>query len=100
MLCPMPAVSQSPIPNPAGDADLAQTAWSAYWQSPRTMSCLAEGGLQQQSQLETDWRTFFHGLPDKARILDLACGNGAVALVAARLDREQARGFRIEGVDL
>ena len=38
-------------------------------------------------------------MPNSAAVLDLACGNGAVALIAARVSEETGKGFKIYGVD-
>lgn len=66
--------------------------WDGYWRTGRTYSCSASGVPVTHAEF---WRAFFADCPRGARVLDLACGAGAVA----RLAREADRGFAITGVD-
>lgn len=73
--------------------------WDSYWHDSRILSTVAESSPEAEATLETHWREFFADLPNGAAILDLACGNGHVALIAARLSQETGKGFRIYGID-
>ncbi|WP_456372111.1 class I SAM-dependent methyltransferase, partial [Thiolapillus sp.] len=49
--------------------------------------------------LKQFWEERFANLPDNAAIVDLATGNGALALLAAEYSREHDKSFRITGID-
>jgi SAM-dependent methyltransferase len=82
-------------PSPSGVARLnAKDAWTAFWQEPGQAQCMAGAPDVVQAQAE-HWWSFAASLAPGARILDLGCGEGAVAraLLAARRD------LRVTGVD-
>lgn len=66
--------------------------WDGYWRTGHTHSCSASGVPVTHAEF---WRAFFADCRPGARVLDLACGAGAVAMLA----READRGFVITGVD-
>jgi SAM-dependent methyltransferase len=69
--------------------------WDQYWRFDRIASCFDGAGATNYDACIADgWRTWFEGLPDGTRILDLCTGNGAIALLAARAGR-----FEIVAVD-
>ena len=53
--------------------------WSMYWAGGQRNSCLAAHRESDQQELSNYWRKLAQQLPKHARVLDLACGNGAVA---------------------
>lgn len=80
----------------ASDSD----PWDRYW---------AYGNLHSFSQVTRGnyggdiaafWRERFEALPDGARIVDVATGNGAVALLALDTAAATGRRFTIHGTDL
>jgi len=71
-------------------------AWDRYWGGGHGDTCFHQG---EAFSLRKDWIEFFAQLPRAARILDLATGNGALALIAAEVSRENNRGYSITGVD-
>lgn len=71
---------------------MSAAIWDQYWRTGHKHSCYASGAPVEHAAL---WRSFFADCPPGARVLDLACGAGAVACVA----REAGRGFDITGVD-
>ncbi len=73
--------------------------WDSYWHDSRLQSTVAESSQEAELLLEAHWREIFAELPNSTAILDLACGNGAVALIAARISHETGKGFKIYGVD-
>ena len=74
--------------------------WDRYWHFDRVASCFDAGGAEDyDDSVATGWRQFFEGLPDHARILDLCCGNGAVALIAAETGLARGKDFEIVAVD-
>ena len=65
-------------------------AWARYWRSNRLASCGGEGGRPYQPAIVAHWDGLLDTLPSPVRLLDLCCGNGALALHALR--RLRARG--------
>jgi ubiquinone/menaquinone biosynthesis C-methylase UbiE len=79
-----------------------KSIWDRYWQADRIASCFDSPGQSYDEALLQDWRVFFSALPEKARILDLCTGNGAVVIVAAEIAAGAAHPadhFHIEAVD-
>lgn len=74
--------------------------WNRYWHYDRIASCFdGAGAANYDERIADGWRSFFRGLPDGARILDLCTGNGAAALIAAEIGRARGGGFAIHAVD-
>lgn len=82
----------------ADGADIEQ--WDRYW---------AYGGLHSFSQVADGnyrgaiadfWREHFLGLADGMHVVDIATGNGAVAVLALAAADEAGVGVEISGVDL
>lgn len=71
-------------------------AWNRYWKGGHGDTCFHHG---ETFSLRNDWTGFFAELPQSARILDLATGNGALPLIAADVSRANNRDFSIVGVD-
>ena len=71
---------------------VTQSAWSRYWQSGAGESCFAEGGAPEIRQF---WQSYLKGLSARTRVLDAACGGGALTrqLVEYKAD------FEVTGVD-
>jgi len=86
-------------PSPAGASPAPATAaWSRYWATGAPHSCAGSFEQAYGGAIGAFWREAFAWLPADARVLDLACGNGALArlLVGARADA----GLRCDAVDL
>ncbi|MDX2221097.1 MAG: class I SAM-dependent methyltransferase, partial [Rhodospirillaceae bacterium] len=75
------------------------TIWDTYWHDSRINSTVAESGPAVEAALDAHWRQFFDAMPDNAEVLDLACGNGAVALIAVQVARDAGRAFRVHAID-
>lgn len=58
--------------------------WDDYWQNAGRDD-QALGGKRQQEVLKSHWTHFFEGVPDNVKILDIACGSGAIFDHASRL---------------
>ena len=70
--------------------------WDRYWRYDRIASCFDGAGAgNYDDNVAAGWRGFFGGLGEGARIIDLATGNGAAALIAA----QARKGFAITAVD-
>ncbi|MSO97061.1 MAG: methyltransferase domain-containing protein [Rhodospirillaceae bacterium] len=73
--------------------------WDSYWLDSRMNSTVAESSPEAEATLEAHWREFFAEVPNGGVILDLGCGNGAVALTAMRVSQETGKGFKVHGLD-
>jgi SAM-dependent methyltransferase len=79
------------------DAPLADPAWDSFWRFDRLSSFHAAPGAPNYGPPISDgWRAFFDDLSEGARILDLATGNGAIAVIAV----EAGKRFTVTGADL
>ncbi|WP_374765261.1 class I SAM-dependent methyltransferase [Yunchengibacter salinarum] len=82
-------------------ADDPRWMWEDYWQSGHLACCLADDlRAGYDGPLASHWRSVFQDMPDGARILDLATGNGGVAMIAADVAAMTGRHFTVTGVDL
>ncbi|MFC4346229.1 class I SAM-dependent methyltransferase [Kordiimonas lipolytica] len=79
-----------------------ETAWTTYWHANRLDSCIVRPGQQDDDQkaIFDFWRTFVSGTPDGGQILDLATGNGAVALRLVEAAVELGQDISVKAVDL
>lgn len=73
--------------------------WDAYWQDSRLHSPGPDGAADIEAALDAHWSQLAASLEEGAKVLDLACGNGAVALVVARTSHEMARALTVSGID-
>lgn len=67
-------------------------SWTRYWKSGQLHSCFVAGAPFETGHL---WSPFFDQLPEGSRVLDLACGAGALTRLAVGARRE----FVVTGVD-
>ena len=73
------------------------SAWDSFWRYDRLSSFHAAPGAPNYGPPVADgWRAFFQSLPDGAQVLDLATGNGAIAVLAVEADKH----FIVTGSDL
>lgn len=70
----------------------SKQSWTQYWKSGKLHSCFVAG---QPFATNYIWKPFFDGLPRGSRLIDLACGAGALT----RLAVGAGRGFAVTGVD-
>ena len=73
--------------------------WSRYWQKGTITTFHGRFGENYDGPVRDFWHEVFHRLPDGAKIVDLATGNGAVALLAAQFGHRQHKTFDIVGID-
>jgi SAM-dependent methyltransferase len=79
------------------EAPQAHPAWDSFWRYDRLSSFHAAPGAPNYAPHIADgWRGFFRSLPNGARVLDLATGNGAIAVIAV----EAGKDFDVIGADL
>ena len=72
---------------------LDRDEWSRFWERGTVTTFEGHFGDNYDAEIRDFWWTEFARLADGAVIVDLATGNGALALLAARHGREH------EGVD-
>jgi SAM-dependent methyltransferase len=72
--------------------------WTDYWQTGAPISYIASP--EMEAQLTRLWEQFVDGLRTPARILDLATGNGVVALKCALRARVRGIQLNIDAVDV
>lgn len=73
------------------------TAWDRFWKYDRIASFgTGRGASNYGDAIVGGWLAFFASLPKGARILDLATGNGAIALIAV----EARKDVKVTGADL
>ena len=78
---------------------LSTDQWSRYWEKGTITTFHGRFGENYDGPVRDFWHGLFATLPGDARIVDLATGNGAVALLAAQYSHRQGRAFDIVGVD-
>lgn len=87
---------------PSVEGDGFAWAWSKFWRDDNLSACALDDDTTD-GLLQQEWRSFFNSLNDKARILDLGTGNGALAVMAVSAETEEvgdSRSFDVHGCDL
>jgi SAM-dependent methyltransferase len=85
---------------PAGVRDrLDAEEWSRFWERGTLTTFEGHFSENYDAEIRDFWWAQFADLPAGAAVVDLATGNGAVALLAARFAREHERAFSITGID-
>ena len=77
----------------------ANQGWQDYWKSDRPASCVPENA-RTADEIAAYWVSKFAELPDGARILDVATGNGILLAHAASAASQHGKSFALTGVDL
>ena len=67
--------------------------WDSYWHDNRLHSVVSDMGPEAESAIDTLWQPVAAELPNGAKVLDLACGNGAVSLVVAETAQQTGKTF-------
>ena len=78
----------------------AEDAWTRYWAGGEVSSLPQGYGDPLRGPLADFWRGLLAPLGHRARILDLGCGNGAVALLAAATGAGRGAHWAVHGVDV
>lgn len=73
--------------------------WSRFWQRGTVTTFEGHFSENYDAEIRDFWWAEFERIPHGARVVDLATGNGAVALLAAQFAREHGKSFRITGLD-
>lgn len=71
--------------------------WNSYWSKTKSLNSFAEGEHSQGyvGPIAEFWQTIFSTLPNSAKILDLATGNGGLAVLAQQYEA----GFDVSASD-
>ena len=77
----------------------AEDTWTGYWAGGEVSSLPQVYGDPLHGPLADFWRGRLAPLGHRARILDLGCGNGAVALLAAATGAARGAHWEVHGVD-
>lgn len=78
---------------------LDRDEWTRYWERGTVTTFEGHFRDNYDAEIREFWWRQFASLDDGAVIVDLATGNGALPLLAARYGREHERRFSITGVD-
>ncbi|MEL7184921.1 MAG: class I SAM-dependent methyltransferase [Pseudomonadota bacterium] len=78
---------------------LTADQWSDFWQAGSVTTFMGRFEQNYDGVVRHFWRKLFAVLPANAQIVDLATGNGALALLALEFSDEYDRNFNITGVD-
>jgi len=74
--------------------------WDRYWAYGNIHSFSQVAGGNYQGVVAGFWQVHFESLPGGARVLDVATGNGAIALLALEAGDRIEGGLEVHGVDL
>ncbi len=78
---------------------LGADQWSAYWKAGSITTFQGIFTQNYDREVAEFWNGIFEGLPAGARLVDLACGNGALALLAAGYSRDSGLDLKIDALD-
>jgi SAM-dependent methyltransferase len=92
-------IQSTDIRNGDSGFDLSKDIWSSYWHGPRLTCSLSGPGIGYIQPLVDTWKFFFKTVNDAACILDIATGNGAVAIIANDSAKIANRQFVIHAID-
>lgn len=74
--------------------------WEAYYRGGAIATCPMGPDSTYTLELRDLWLAFFAAIDDGGRVLDVGCGNGAIALLAKEAATAVGRHFVIHGADL
>jgi len=74
--------------------------WSEYWRSGVQTSLPQDFKHNYDGEIYQYWQNVVSKLPNGAHVLDVCTGNGAVALIVAKIAIEQDKVFTITAVDI
>ncbi len=96
----MEMLRQEPPMSEQASAASGPDHWTRYWHAPRLASC-GPGDSAYAGPIANHWeRLFLRGLRPRQRLLDLCAGNGAIAVLAARIVWRRKKGrLQIDAID-
>jgi len=78
---------------------LTADQWSRYWRNDSITTFTRQFNANYDGEFAAFWDAQFARLPDDAYVVDLATGNGAVALLACAYAASHAKRFHVTGID-
>lgn len=90
-------VGRAEITNTSGHQNEEIDSWTEYWRTGASESCIASP--EMKIRLTALWDEFVDDLSDGSRILDVATGNGTVALNCISRARTRKIGLQVDAVD-
>jgi SAM-dependent methyltransferase len=82
------------------DPHLSLAHWENYFRGGQLATCPTGPDGGYDLELADVWRSFLEPLGERACVVDVATGNGAVLAIAADLSRQRDRGWALHGCDL
>ena len=73
--------------------------WAQFWRHGSVTTFERSGNPNYDGEIREFWQLQFGALPRGARVVDLATGNGAVALLAAEYSSNNGMQFEIDALD-
>lgn len=84
----------------AGESGRETMSWGAFWRQGGLTSLPDAFSGTYDDAIAAFWSEQFEPLPEGARILDIATGNGAIAALAREHSERHGKRFEIHGVDV
>lgn len=78
---------------------LSAAQWTDFWQAGSITTFMGRFTQNYDGVILEFWRTVFDRQSDAANIVDLATGNGALALLASQYSEAKKKSFVVTGVD-
>lgn len=78
---------------------LTAEQWSRYWQHGTLTTFRGRFAGNYEGRIRDHWHSLLADVPKDGRVVDLATGNGAIALLAAQYSHRQQRNLDVVGVD-
>jgi len=78
---------------------LSKDDWSEFWENPVITTFVGRFENNYDQEFKQFWHDVFDAVPRNSRVLDLACGNGALALLADNYSKEKGLNYEVIGVD-
>jgi ubiquinone/menaquinone biosynthesis C-methylase UbiE len=73
--------------------------WESYYRRGELTTCPVGMEANYSAEIRSAWQSFFAGLGNNARLVDLGTGNGAIALLAKETAAASGTAFEIHGID-
>lgn len=74
--------------------------WRTYHESGMLSTCPTGPDGGYDGEIKQSWLDFFASLKPQSHIVDIASGNGAVAIIAVEVSKKHGLSFTISGTDL
>jgi len=78
---------------------LSAEQWSDFWQAGSITTFFQRFSQNYDSAILDFWKDVFEDQADEVNIVDLATGNGAVAILAVQFSDAFSKSFKVTGVD-